>query len=781
METFLTDALKEKYKQLADRCRAVLFSAPCGFGKSCAARALAGPGRTMTLSAREPGFSLPSLKEKWNTLILDDLEELEDEGAQQALCGLLRSCRSHRVLLLSRGPLPGWLLPFQTTGVLGVLTAQDLLLDRGTADKLLQAHGVYLSASELAAIHKETNGYPLALELLAQHLERGEAFAAATSDAVRQEIFYYYEEAVFRRMEKATRHLLMELSLFETVTPELARIVTGDPHANERLAGLLRQTSMMHLEKLGNYTFWPIFRRFLQWELDQKYTSDQRCTLWDRGALYYELNEDYGSALEFYTQSGNKAKVADLLVKNAGLHPGMGHYLEMEPYYRALPEAEVRENPALMQAMSMLCALEMDYAGSERWYAALKEYRARAAGADAREARSRLAWLDIGLPQRGVEGLTELFPRVFTLIKNREISLPAFSVTSTLPSLMNGGKDFSPWSKRDTLLYRTLRLPVEAALGKDGVGLADCALAESLFEKGEDVRNQAMKLLAMLEHIRREGTPDMEFAVVGLLARVQIDAGRAQDARESLLDLRERFIRQEQTRFLPNLDAFVCRIDLLQGNDAAVALWYRDKAPRNPQYLQTLKRYQYFTQAMAQLALGDPQGAQVTLAPLEPYCQLCRRHIDGISLNLLRAVAEYRQNSPDWKPRLAAALDAAREFGFVRTVSQYGGAVLPLLEHTSWDADPSFLAQVVRKARRQGAYYPQFLSPAQQMEAPLSETERQVLQLLCAGKSNAEIGQALHIKLPTVKTHVSHVLKKLKISRRTQVRDAAQRLHFIDR
>ena len=61
METFLTDALKEKYKQLADRCRAVLFSAPCGFGKSCAARALAGPGRTVTLSAREPGFSLPRL------------------------------------------------------------------------------------------------------------------------------------------------------------------------------------------------------------------------------------------------------------------------------------------------------------------------------------------------------------------------------------------------------------------------------------------------------------------------------------------------------------------------------------------------------------------------------------------------------------------------------------------------------------------------------------------------------------------------------------------------
>lgn len=115
---FLTDALKEKYKQLADRCRAVLFSAPCGFGKSCAARALAGAGRTVTLSVRDLGFFLPGSDAQWNTLILDDLEELEDESAQ-ALCGLLRDCRSRQFLLLSRGPLPGWLLLFQTTGVLG--------------------------------------------------------------------------------------------------------------------------------------------------------------------------------------------------------------------------------------------------------------------------------------------------------------------------------------------------------------------------------------------------------------------------------------------------------------------------------------------------------------------------------------------------------------------------------------------------------------------------------------------------------------------------------------
>ena len=43
-----------------------------------------------------------------------------------------------------------------------------------------------------------------------------------------------------------------------------------------------------------------------------------------------------------------------------------------------------------------------------------------------------------------------------------EVPLPPFSVTSTLPSIMNGGKDFSDWSKRDDLLYKTLRIPVES-------------------------------------------------------------------------------------------------------------------------------------------------------------------------------------------------------------------------------------------------------------------------------------------------------------------------------
>ena len=108
---------------------------------------------------------------------------------------------------------------------------------------------------------------------------------------------------------------------------------------------------------------------------------------------------------------------------------------------------------------------------------------------------------------------------------------------------MNGGKDFSDWSKKDELLYATLRRPVEAVLGKDGIGLADLAMAESRFEKGEDITVRMLSLMSRLSDIQQKETPDMEFAVVGLLVRTQIAAGRAQDAKDTLDMLGETFYR----------------------------------------------------------------------------------------------------------------------------------------------------------------------------------------------------------------------------------------------
>lgn len=52
--------------------------------------------------------------------------------------------------------------------------------------------------------------------------------------------------------------------------------------------------------------------------------------------------------------------------------------------------------------------------------------------------------------------------------------------------------------------------------------------------------------------------------------------------------------------------------------------------------------------------------------------------------------------------------------------------------------------------------------------AVLTEREREVVQLLVAGRSNAEIGDALHITEGTAKFHVTNILAKLGVQDRTQ-------------
>ena len=774
-------SVEKQFDRFLRQGRVLFFSAPCGFGKTAVAEALLSSREVLRLPADSAGFKLPSAEADWQILLLDDLQDMQEEQDWNALCELIRACPERRFVLLSRGTPPGSLMAFQYTGLMTMLEADDLLFDADDVRRLFQLSGANVTDSEIDGILKESVGYPLGVAITARCMSPGKPWTPELVARVFREVFLYFETAIYRRFDLPVRRFLLELAPFESFDLEMARMVSGDPRAGEQLDWLLRYTTMLRYDDCQRFHFWSGFRAFLLWEMEREYTEERRKALFSRGGLYYELKEDYAHALECYTSGGDHSKVSELLIRNSELHPGMGHYREMEKYYRALPEQEILASPSLMQGMSMLCALASDYEGSERWYEELRCFAQRRGKADAagKQARSRLAWLDISLPQRGVEGLTETIPAAFRLMMNKEITLPPFSVTSALPSIMNGGKDFSEWSKRDDLLYHTLRAPVEAILGRDGVGLADCAIAESKFEKGEDISARMLALIPRMNDIRRSGTPDIELAATGLLARSQLASGRADDAQRTLETLYNRFAETGQTRFLPNVDAMLCRVALHTGDHETADVWYREKAPRDPMHINIMRRYQYFTQAMVELTNSRNDAALLTLAPMEPYCRSCARHIDGIHLAVLRAITLRREKDDAWAAQLTAALETAAEYGFIRTISVYGAAILPLLEDIYWDGSATWFKRLMSDVRVQAACYPAFLQPRLTRGEALTDTELQVLRLICADKSNAEIGQTLDIKLPTVKTHVSHILDKLGVNRRSEAKTAAKKLWLV--
>ena len=68
------------------------------------------------------------------------------------------------------------------------------------------------------------------------------------------------------------------------------------------------------------------------------------------------------------------------------------------------------------------------------------------------------------------------------------------------------------------------------------------------------------------------------------------------------------------------------------------------------------------------------------------------------------------------------------------------------------------------------------LRPARTSTRPdLTEAEQEVLALLCEGYSNAEIAQRLVVAESTIKTHVSHLMKKYGVPTRLKLVVAVHR------
>lgn len=500
-----------------------------------------------------------------------------------------------------------------------------------------------------------------------------------------------------------------------------------------------------------------------------------------RAGLYYELHDDYRRALDCYSGSGDHRKVSELLVKNTQRHPGAAHYYDMERYYFALPREDVLRSPALLCGMSMLTALCLDYEASEQWYKELQNYGARLKKSDAEygEVKSKLTYLDIALPQRGSRGLAELIGTVFRAVTDKNLKLPAFSVTSCLPSVMDGGKDFCEWSKSDDLLYETMGLPAETVLGRDGVGLADCALCENKFEKGEDVSARVLGLMSRMGEIGRRGTPDIVFAAMGLLARTQTMQGKA---RTALSSLRADFVETGQTCFPDNLDAMRCRLWLL----AAAGRWGRGR-PLAAGMCSVLRAALPGTAAVPVHDEGDGSARRRRAGGGAFEHRAAAALLPAVRPHHGRAVSPAADgNLPLPAEGRSMARRVERGAGYRLYISIYhaGGAVRRGNSAAAHSLRMEQESAVFREGalRRPGA--DRLLSgssaPACDAAGSLDPGEDAgVLRLLRRNRGNQEIADVLGAQLTTVKSQVRGMMQKLNVSRRSEVKEAALRLHLV--
>ncbi len=376
-------------------------------------------------------------------------------------------------------------------------------------------------------------------------------------------------------------------------------------------------------------------------------------------------------------------------------------------------------------------------------------------------------------------GLTNNLGLSYLLMGNEDAAYEAFTqarqIGAACGDLLNA---YSAVEYQSFLLRRRGRLVEAAALCR-----------EALAELGGDSFPYAGRVSVALGHILLEWN-DLDAAESVLskglwLSQMALVAGADVYGQMGLAYLRLARGEMEGIEFpadhekiLPEMSAFVAahraRLWLMQGKLDAAGQWAEGR-PLSPEKDWTETATLARVMIAQRRASGEPD-----LTPLLRCLEQVRPTFEEkgwiealVEMWMLRALALHVQgDAAETRLALKQALVLAEPGGYVRLFVNEGALMRDLLQKMSSEDD--------RIGRLLACWEQPVLRPSEPWLEPLSQRELEVLRLLAAGASNAEIAEKLVVTVNTAKKHVAHILEKLDVPSRARAAIRARELGLLD-
>lgn len=703
-------------------------------------------------------------------LVVDNLQFLEDMFVKERLLELIRQ-PDLWLIFISRSKCPGWLLSaYLKYRNFCTITETDLALSEDEIRKYLKERRIgECGPDDIRFIESYCRGHGLAIRLLCDQAliegrsgEGQDVFDADLFERSRLVFWDYVDREVYQKWDEELIDFIMKVSIVQEFTLELATEISGSARARYYLEEAMSIGNFVTIEK-DTYRLEESVVQSMERRRYLKMTQEQIYELYYNAGLYYRMHGQVMQALEMFQKCRHVGQISEILIENAKYNPSITYIYELRKYYLEMDETAVKGRVELIAGLCMIQSLRLDVEKSEYWYSVLQEKERMAEGKTKRLAKSYLAYLDIALPHRGSSNIADLIKKSAALLMNREISLPEFSITSNAPTMMNGGKDFCEWSRRDKELANTLGKIIPLALGKAGEGLVELALAESSFEKGLD-DYEVMRLIAKGQmKADAAGRLEQSYVGAGLMARLHLYNGHPEDARELLVSFRERAAAEEKQKIVWNIENMLCQIAMYTEQKTEVDAWLL-QAPDENQEFYCMERYRYLTKVHIYLAMKRYDAANALLQKLLYYARIYGRTYIQMECELLDVLLQKELGLP-WEDHFQKLLSWAESYGFTRVISQEAGMVYRLLKVKNWAfRDNSYKKRLFAETEKMAKQYPGYMSFQGKLEEPIEDKALQILKLQALGCSNEVIAEELHISVSTVKYHCRENYRKLGVN-----------------
>lgn len=714
-------------------------------------------------------------------VVIDNINAIENEMIRNEITELCSQSRFW-VIISGRSRMPGWLFDTFVNQHMALITEEDLMFSEDDIDRYMKNLGITLDSDEITFLKTAGRGNIFAISYTAQRLLAGDKTGKKLAEECETLFKNHIETNIISEFSSELRDFLLRISIADEFNAELASVITGDSSVQRLIDSAMDKGNFMTVQN-GVYTIIPHMLGALRSKAAKEIPQNELSSLSLVAGRYYESQGNDDKALDLYARYNASEHIRGLLIKNSRKNPESGHFVEMRRYYLMLSDDDIRSNIYLMSAMSMLHSMLMDFEKSEYWYGELRNTRNSSSGTEKKEAACLLAYLDVALPGRGSINILQLIKDSYTILTEKSVSLPEFSVTSNLPSIMNGGKDFCEWSKNDKKIAATAGSLISAFLGKYGRGLVNAALAESFFEKGGNPYDIMSRVSRARMEAEAGGKTELSFAAAGTLFRQYIILGESDNA-AMLLDSVESRAEKEQVKKLRNsIDAMRCRLSLLAGDTRAAEQWLETAPDENAEFV-ALYRYLYLTKIRCYIALEQYDKAHLLIESLKYYAEKCDRKMLLMELGILSSVIMFRTDR-EWKSEFESTLELICEYRFIPTVIEHGAAVYELLKkcdgiyETNPKIDADWFEKVLRKCGKVARYYPLYLKTEKKVIKELQPIDIHILSCLADGLSIQATADKMNINYETLRSRIKEIYRKMGAKNKTEAVMTAQKLDII--
>jgi LuxR family maltose regulon positive regulatory protein len=720
-------------------------------------------------------------------LVLDNCHFMNSELVLESMSFFIRHLPQNISVICMGRREPNELFTYDYKKAIIRIGIKELAFDLKEIKELLIKKDIFVNECDMRSLEQSTDGWPLGLVISSFQYNHN------YSNISNNHFDKYFQSEVLAALPEDIRDFMIHTSFLDMLTGPLCCRVTGIENSEEIIKKLLRNNSFIIDQENNTYRFHVMFKEYLTSILKKENPELQRSFYCNAGEWFLE-NNLFLEAISCYVKADDYEKALKLICEKRDKFE-LSDYSVYQKLIESLPR-ELWENNILICAdYSWILSMENNLEAAEYWADKAQAcFDQCCEGMDKTESeyleeKVAMSCMNLAIMKMDVDMAEQYYMKIAEL--NRCAAGIAAELNTVEISLLKTDYGFKGNLDKIDETYSRYIESMPELLGDISCYFA-VILAECQYERN-DLQAVYTTLSKFMGRITRLKYPGVIVPCIILLAKEKLAKGRIDEAFDLIESGKKMLPAKNNTLWMRYFDLFTASLYIHTGDAAKVLKYLEIDGKSVFDQLSGSCEFEYIVFARYLILINNLDESLLLLSRLEEFARTENRRMSLVEILCLKAINHYYRGEPS---EAMSDLDAALKLGmadrYVRTFINEGQPMADLLaKYRTWERfkGEQKHSKYVRMLTDHMNSYMRAAGSADSTDTSLSEQislpslmsarELEVLQLLMAEYSNAEIADELFITERTVKHHNARIYEKLGVNNRLEAIMKAKEIRLI--